>query len=49
MELESLLKFENNIPEIILMDVNMPIMNGIEAVRIIREYESSLDTKRIPI
>ena len=33
-------------PEIILMDINMPIMDGLEATRILKERE---DTKSIPI
>ena len=33
-------------PDVILMDINMPVMDGIEATRILKEDES---TKAIPI
>jgi DNA-binding NarL/FixJ family response regulator len=35
-ELLDKLKFSNNIPDIILMDVNMPILNGIETTEIVK-------------
>lgn len=30
------LKFQNNIPDLVLMDVNMPILNGIETTQILK-------------
>ena len=36
-ELLTQLKVSNNIPEIILIDVNMPILNGIETTEIIKK------------
>jgi signal transduction histidine kinase/ActR/RegA family two-component response regulator len=39
----------NNNYSLILMDENMPVMNGIEAVKQIREHEQSIEAKPIPI
>lgn len=41
-DLTEKLKFENNIPEIILMDVNMPIMNGIETTAWLKEHHPEI-------
>ncbi|MEM7289747.1 MAG: response regulator, partial [Pseudomonadota bacterium] len=40
--------FKNNLPQVILMDVSMPVMNGMEAAKAIRELEAGSGT-RIPI
>ncbi len=32
-----------------IMDINMPVMNGIEATTSIRDLEKSVETKRLPI
>jgi DNA-binding NarL/FixJ family response regulator len=34
---EALEKIEVNIPDLVLMDMNMPVMNGVECTRIIKE------------
>ena len=41
-------KSHDNI-DFIFMDINMPIMSGDEATRLIREYEKESSKKRIPI
>jgi len=47
--LEALESIKEKRYDVILMDVQMPIMGGFEATAKIREYERSLGTQRTPI
>lgn len=46
---ELLLALEKSQPDLVLTDVRMPVMDGLEAVRQIRESERCLDKRSIPI
>ena len=41
--------YRNNDYDLILMDVNMPVLNGIRATKLIREYEQINQVSKIPI
>jgi len=47
--LDTIKEFKNNHYDLILMDGNMPLMDGITASKEIREYEKYNDLKEIPI
>ncbi len=48
---ELLTKFKNpkNIPDIVLMDINMPIMNGIETTEILKEKYSQVNVLALSV
>lgn len=39
---EAVEMFKNNCPDLILMDVKMPIMDGLEATKVIREQSATI-------
>ncbi len=41
---EGVAMFEKERPDLVLMDVNMPVMNGYDAIQRIRKHESSIST-----
>ena len=45
---EALEKIQNNKYDLVLMDIQMPIMNGIEAIIAMREYQSEKNINKIP-
>jgi CheY-like chemotaxis protein len=42
-------KFKRHHPSLILMDVSMPVQNGLDATRAIREYEAAQGMPHTPI
>jgi CheY-like chemotaxis protein len=42
-------KYKENLYDLILMDINMPILDGIGAFKEIREYENKNNLKNIPV
>jgi CheY-like chemotaxis protein len=46
---EAVQAFKNEIFGIVLMDLDMPVMGGLEATRVMRQYEIANNCKRTPV
>jgi CheY-like chemotaxis protein len=47
--LEAVERFKLETFEVVLMDVQMPVMDGLSAIRAIREYEAATGAPRTPV
>ena len=47
--IEALSIFKSIKPDLIIMDIQMPLLNGYETIKVIRELENEMNLKNIPI
>lgn len=46
---QALLQLENNVIDVVLMDIQMPVMDGLTAAKVRRQFELDNAIKRVPI